>query len=90
MGRPPGPFPRAATHSEPITPCPEGDLSAPDRQVVLDEDARQAVFAALVALQDDGIPVGHSRTVIVERFGFGGDVVRAIEQEGLSHEWPPL
>ena len=65
-------------------------MTAPDHHAVADEEARKAVFAALVALQDDGIPVSHSRSVIAERFGLGVQVVRDIEQEGLTKEWPPL
>jgi len=65
-------------------------MTAPERQAAIDEDTRKAVFAALVAVQDDGIPVGHSRTVVAEQFKLGVQAVRDIEREGLSKGWPPL
>jgi hypothetical protein len=65
-------------------------MTAPEQHAASDEEARKAVFAALVAVQDDGIPVAHSRTVIAERFGLGVQVVRDVEREGLSKQWPPL
>ena len=65
-------------------------MTVPEQHAASDEEARKAVFAALVALQDDGIPVAHSRTVIAERFGLGVEAVRDVEREGLSKEWPPL
>jgi hypothetical protein len=68
----------------------EVEMTVPEQHAASDEEARKAVFAALVAVQDDGIPVGHSRTVVAERFGLGVEVVRDIEREGLNNEWPPL
>ena len=65
-------------------------MTVPEQRAALDEEARKAVFAALVVLQDDGIPVAHSRSVIAERFGLGVQAVRDVEREGLSKQWPPL
>jgi hypothetical protein len=65
-------------------------MTVPEQHAAMDEEARKAMFAALVALQDDGTPVAHSRSVIAERFGIGVQAVRDVEREGLSKEWPPL
>ena len=65
-------------------------MTEPVQHAGSDEDTRKAAFAALVALQDDGIPVGHSRVLIAERFGLGVEVVRDVEREGLNNGWPPL
>jgi hypothetical protein len=65
-------------------------MTAPEQHAAADEEARKAVFAALVLLQDDGIPVSHSRSVIAGRFGLGVQAVRDVEREGLSKQWPPL
>ena len=54
------------------------------------EETRKAAFAAVVALQDDGIPAGHCRVVVAQRFGLGVRDVRAVEREGLAKKWPPL
>jgi hypothetical protein len=56
----------------------------------LSEPRRQAIFAALVRAQDEGLPVARSRTVIASQFGLTERQVRRIEDEGLKHEWPPL
>ena len=34
--------------------------------------------------------VARSRRLIAERFSVAESLVRAIEEEGLDHEWPPL
>jgi hypothetical protein len=65
-------------------------VTAPEQKVSSDEEARKATFAALVLLQDEGIPAGHSRVVIAGRLGLGVREVRAVEREGLSKGWPPL
>jgi hypothetical protein len=65
-------------------------MTVPEQHSAADEESRKAVFAALVLLQDDGIPVGHSRGVIAERYGLGVQAVRDVEREGLSKGWPPL
>jgi hypothetical protein len=65
-------------------------VTVPEQHAASDEESRKAVFAGLVALQDDGIPVSHSRSVIAERFGLGVQAVRDVEREGLEKQWPPL
>jgi len=69
---------------------PEVVMTAAEQHAASDEEARKVVFAALVALQDEGIPVSHSRSVIAERFRLGVQSVRDVEREGLSKQWPPL
>ena len=54
------------------------------------EEQRRVIFAALVALQDEGVEVSSSREQVARRFGLTPEVVMAIEQEGIAHEWPPL
>jgi hypothetical protein len=44
----------------------------------------------LVAAQDQGVGVARSRRLVAERFSVPESLVRAIEEEGLDHEWPPL
>jgi hypothetical protein len=64
--------------SETITP----DLTS--------EEQRQAIFLAVVEAQDTGMGVEKSRNEIVRRFSVTLDDVKAIEQEGLAKQWPPL
>jgi hypothetical protein len=54
------------------------------------EPRRQAIFAALVQAQDEGMGVERSRTFIAGHFGITEQQVRRIEREGLDHQWPPL
>jgi len=54
------------------------------------ENQRRVIFAALVALQDKGTDVARSREQVARRFGLTPEVMREIELEGISHEWPPL
>ena len=48
------------------------------------------IFAALVDAQDSGLAVVESRQAVAGRFNVSVDLVRAIEEEGLDNEWPPL
>ena len=56
----------------------------------LPETRRMEIFAALVQAQDSGLSVALSRETVAEQFGIDADLVRAIEEEGLDNEWPPL
>ena len=51
---------------------------------------RRAIFRALVEAQDGGLGVLASRVEVARRFSVTREEVEAIEQEGLTHEWPPL
>lgn len=54
------------------------------------EARRKEIFLALVEAQDQEVGVARSRRLIAERFSVAESLVRAIEEEGLDHEWPPL
>ena len=51
---------------------------------------RRAVFAALVAAQDQGLSVQSSRKRVAKDFDVTYHVVAAVEREGMDREWPPL
>jgi hypothetical protein len=51
---------------------------------------RKAIFADLVQVQDDSIPVRISRVLVARRFGIAIEEVETIEREGLMRKWPPL
>ncbi|MFO0850324.1 MAG: hypothetical protein U0871_17460 [Gemmataceae bacterium] len=53
-------------------------------------DARRAIFRAVVEAQDAGSTVAESRADAGRRFGVTEDQVRAVEREGVQHDWPPL
>jgi hypothetical protein len=61
-----------------------------DATDTMTDDRRREIFAALVAAQDDGMPVARSRTEVAARFGVTREAVAAIEREGMDNEWPPL
>ncbi|HBI42439.1 MAG TPA: hypothetical protein DDY78_06205 [Planctomycetales bacterium] len=54
------------------------------------EALRKEIFLALVETQDKEVGVARSRRLVAERFSVTEILVRAIEEEGLDHEWPPL
>jgi len=54
------------------------------------EDRRREVFRALVEAQDGRVSVSESRRAVARRFGLSDNAVRAIEDEGLTNNWPPL
>ena len=53
-------------------------------------ERRREIFLALVEVQDLGTPVVTSRDVIAKQFTMTAKQVKAIEEEGLDKEWPPL
>ncbi len=55
-----------------------------------DEATRRAVFAGLISLQDRGYSVTASRSMVAELHKLTPAAVRAIEDEGVEKEWPPL
>jgi hypothetical protein len=56
----------------------------------LPEDRRKAIFLDLVNAQDAGASVGDSRQLVAARHDVRDKDVRAIEQEGIDEQWPPL
>jgi hypothetical protein len=74
--------PLRAPEEEPMAPhADDGPLS---------QEERRKVFLALVEAQDSGLTVLQSRKVVAKRFGLTDKQVRAIEEEGLDGQWPPL
>jgi hypothetical protein len=52
---------------------------------------RQEIFRALVTTQDLGLmSVGESLQHIMKQFDISETQLRAIEEEGIDNEWPPL
>ena len=51
---------------------------------------RQEIFRDLVLTQDVVANVPRSRQIITERYDITEQQLRAIEDEGLEKEWPPL
>ena len=54
------------------------------------ESRRRAMFAALVASQDQGLSVRASRAFVASRFGVTEEELARVEREGLTAQWPPL
>ena len=61
-----------------------------DATAPMTDDRRREIFAALVAAQDEGMPVAQSRAQVGEHYGLTAEAVRAIVREGMDNEWPPL
>jgi hypothetical protein len=53
-------------------------------------ERRRALFRAIVEAQDGGLSVAAARADVGSRFGVTETQVKAIEREGLEHQWPPL
>ncbi len=56
----------------------------------LPNDRRRAIFADVVAAQDEGLAVAAARETVAARHGVSRDEVSAIEREGIEQGWPPL
>lgn len=51
---------------------------------------RRIVFRDVIAAQDGGVSVRESREAVGGRHGVTPAVVRAVEEEGIDRNWPPL
>jgi hypothetical protein len=52
---------------------------------------RREIFRALVTLQDQmPLNVRRTRELIMEQYQITSEQLKAIEDEGLEKEWPPL
>ena len=51
---------------------------------------RREIFEELVRAQDLGLNVSQSRQRVTEKHDISETQLRAIEDEGLENEWPPL
>ena len=56
----------------------------------LSTDEKKEIFSHLVATQDAIHNVRKSYEVVTEHFAISEEQLRAIEEEGLDNEWPPL
>jgi hypothetical protein len=60
----------------------------PSRKLSTEE--KKEIFSHLVATQDSGHAPRKSYEVVTEHFAISEEQLRAIENEGLDNEWPPL
>ena len=51
---------------------------------------RQEIFHELVLTQDAVMNVPRSRQIMTEKHDISEQQLKAIEDEGLDNEWPPL
>jgi len=56
----------------------------------LSTEEKKEIFSHLVATQDSVHNVRKSYEVVTDHFSISEDQLKAIEQEGLDNEWPPL
>lgn len=56
----------------------------------LNTQRKQEIFLNLVETQDAVANVRKSYEVVTERYDISEEELRAIEEEGLDKEWPPL
>jgi crotonobetainyl-CoA:carnitine CoA-transferase CaiB-like acyl-CoA transferase len=56
----------------------------------LSTEEKKEIFSDLVATQDAVVNVRKSYEMVTERFSISEEQLRAIEEEGLDNEWPPL
>lgn len=61
-----------------------------DQSTGPDETTRRAIFADLIGKQDKGYSVAASRALMAKLHNLTPAAVRAIEDEGIDQEWPPL
>jgi hypothetical protein len=53
-------------------------------------EQRREIFLALVEAQDRSVPVSESRAEVARQFNLNLDRLKAIEEEGVDNNWPPL
>lgn len=56
----------------------------------LSTEEKKEIFSHLVATQDAVVNVRKSYEMVTEHFTISEEQLKAIEEEGLEHEWPPL
>jgi hypothetical protein len=56
----------------------------------LSTEEKMEIFSHLVATQDTVQDVRKSKEMVTEHFSISEEQLRAIEEEGLENEWPPL
>lgn len=53
-------------------------------------DQRRRIFLDLVSAQDAHVAVAVSRQTVMSEHGLTDEQLKAIEEEGIDKEWPPL
>jgi hypothetical protein len=53
-------------------------------------EQRREIFLALVEAQDRSVGVSESRAEVARQFNLNLDRLKAIEEEGVDNNWPPL
>jgi hypothetical protein len=56
----------------------------------LSTDEKKEIFSRLVATQDEVNNVRKSYEMVTEHFEISEEQLKAIEDEGIDNEWPPL
>jgi hypothetical protein len=56
----------------------------------LSTEEKKEIFSHLVATQDAVADVRKSKEMVTEHFSISEEQLKAIEEEGLENEWPPL
>ena len=56
----------------------------------LSTEEKKEIFSHLVATQDNVPNVRKSYEMVTEHFAISEEQLRAIENEGIDNEWPPL
>ena len=56
----------------------------------LSTEEKKEIFSHLVATQDTVLDVRKSKEMVTEHFAISEEQLKAIEEEGIDNEWPPL
>ena len=56
----------------------------------LSTEEKKEIFSHLVATQDAVANVRRSYEMVTEQFSISEEQLKAIEDEGVDNEWPPL
>ncbi len=56
----------------------------------LSTEEKKEIFSHLVATQDEVHNVRKSYEMVTDHFDISEEQLKAIQEEGLEHEWPPL
>ena len=56
----------------------------------LSTEEKKEIFSQLVATQDAVANVRKSYEMVTEQYTISEEQLKAIEEEGLDNEWPPL
>ncbi|MSU77726.1 MAG: hypothetical protein EXS16_06485 [Gemmataceae bacterium] len=56
----------------------------------LSTEEKKEIFSHLVATQDEVHNVRKSYELVTDHFDISEEQLKAVQEEGLEHEWPPL